>query len=160
MSWRRNDGEGGVGTFDVTVGVTNVDETPEITSNNPTHTFAEIEYDYVHEALDLNVDTFTARDEEDGNGIVWAVSGTDGGDFTISTGVTMGEGALFFRIRPNYEDPDDDDTDNVYEVTLIARDSTGVQNSREYPVTVTVTDVERAAGHRRELRSTTELHGD
>ena len=54
-----NDGEGGIGTYDVTVEVTNVDETPEVTSNNPTHNFAEIEYDYVHEALDLNVDTFT-----------------------------------------------------------------------------------------------------
>ena len=32
-------------------------------------------------------------------------------------------------------------TDNVYEVTLIARDTTGVPKSREYPVTVTVTDV-------------------
>ncbi len=137
-----NDGAGGVGTFNVTVTVTNVDETPEVTSMNETQTFAEIEYDYVHEALDLNVDTFIARDEEDGTGIVWAVSGTDGGDFTISTGVTMGEGALFFRIRPNFEVPDDADTDNVYEVTLIARDTTGVQNSREYPVTVTVTDVD------------------
>ena len=88
------------------------------------------------------VDTFTARDEEDGiGGITWAVSGTDEGDFTISTGTGMGEGALFFRIRPDFEVPVNADTDNVYEVTLIARDTTGVQNSREYPVTVTVTDV-------------------
>ena len=29
----------------------------------------------------------------------------------------------------------------MYEVTLIARDTTGVQKSRDYPVTVTVTDV-------------------
>ena len=50
-----NDGAGAaVGTFNVTVTVTNVDETPEITSMNAdTHTFAEIEYDYVHAALDL-----------------------------------------------------------------------------------------------------------
>ena len=53
----------------------------------------------------------------------------------------MGEGALFFRIRPNFEVPVNADTDNVYEVTLIARDTTGVPKSREYPVTVTVTDV-------------------
>ena len=42
------------GTFAVTVTVTQVDETPEITSLNPTHTFPEIEYDYVHAATDLN----------------------------------------------------------------------------------------------------------
>ena len=137
-----NDGAGGIGRFNVTVTVTNVDETPEVTSNNPAHNFAEIEYDYVHVALDLNVDTFTARDEEDGTGgITWAVSGKDVGHFTISTGTGMGEGALFFRIRPNFEVPVNVDTDNVYEVTLIARDTTGVQKSREYPVTVTVTDV-------------------
>ena len=87
-----------------------MDETPEITSENPTHTFAEIEYDYEYEAMDLAVDTFTARDEEDGTGgITWAVSGTDEGDFTISTGTGMGEGALFFRPNPapDFEDPDD-----------------------------------------------------
>ena len=103
-----NDGEGGIGTFNVTVTVTNVDETPEITSKNPAHTFPEIEYDYVHVAADLNVATFTARDEEDGTGIIWTVSGTDGGHFTISTGLTSGEGVLFFRIRPDFEEPDDD----------------------------------------------------
>ena len=43
-----NDGQGesnSVGTFTVTVNVTPVDETPVITSNNATQTFAEIEYD-------------------------------------------------------------------------------------------------------------------
>ncbi len=131
------------GTFAVTVTVTQVDETPEITSEKDTHTFAEIEYDYEYAATDLAVYTFTARDEEDGTaGITWAVGGTDGGDFTISTGTGMGEGALFFRIRPNFEDPVNENTDNVYEVTLIARDTTGVQKSRDYPVTVTVTDVD------------------
>ena len=138
-----DDGQGGIGTFNVTVTVTNVDETPEVTSNNPTHTFAEIEYDYVHEAMDLKVDIFTARDEEDGTGgIIWAVSGKDAGHFTISSGTTTGEGVLFFRIRPNFEDPVNADTDNVYEVTLIARDTTAQQRSRDYPVTVTVADVD------------------
>ena len=129
-----DDGQGGVGTFNVTVTVTNVDETPEITSNNPTQTFAEIEYDYVHVAIDLEVDIFTARDEEDGTGgIIWAVSGRDVGHFTISTGTTTGEGVLFFRIRPDFEVPVNADTDNVYEVTLIARDTTGVKNPGTTP---------------------------
>ena len=106
-----NDGEGGVGTFNVTVTVTQVDETPEVTSNNPTRTFAEIEYDYEYADMDLQVDIFTARDEEDGTGgIIWAVSGTDEADFTISSGTTTGEGVLYFRPNanrniPDYEEP-------------------------------------------------------
>ena len=106
-----NDGQGesnSVGTFTVTVNVTPVDETPVITSNNATQTFAEIEYDYVHQAEDLGVATFTARDEEDGiNDITWTLGGTDEGDFTLSTGTINGEGKLFFRNPPNFEAPDD-----------------------------------------------------
>ena len=137
-----DDGQGGVGTFNVTVTVTPVDETPEITSNNATQTFAEIEYDYVHAPAELEVDTFTARDEEDGTiGIIWTLGGTDAGDFTISTGATTGEGLLVFKNPPNFEAPTDAGTDNVYEVTVIARDTTSPLKSRDYPVTVTVTDV-------------------
>ena len=43
-----DDDQGGVGTFNVTVTVTNVDETPEITTTAASHTapsFMEIEYD-------------------------------------------------------------------------------------------------------------------
>ena len=140
-----NDGEGGGGTFNVTVTVTNVDETPEVTSGNPTHTFAEIEYDYEYADMDLQVDIFTARDEEDGaGGIIWAVSGTDGGDFTISSGTTTGEGVLYFRPDatrniPDYERPNDMGGDNVYNIIVKATDTTS--HTRDYDVTVTVTDV-------------------
>ena len=137
-----DDGQGGVGTFNVTVTVTNVDETPEITSNNATQTFAEIEYDYVHAPAELEVDTFTARDEEDGTiGITWTLGGTDAGDFTISTGATTGEGLLVFKNPPNFEAPTNAGTDNVYEVAVIARDTTSPHKTRDYPVTVTVTEV-------------------
>ena len=141
-----NDGQGGIGTYDVTVTVTQVDETPEITSDNPTHTFPEIEYDYEYAVGDLQVAIFTARDEEDGTGIVWAVSGTDGGDFTISTGVTMGDGVLYFRPNPpgnnpDFEDPDDEDGDNVYNIIVKATDTTAPFKTRDYPVTVTVREV-------------------
>ena len=137
-----DDGQGGVGTFNVTVTVTPVDETPEITSNNATQTFAEIEYDYVHAPAELEVDTFTARDEEDGTiGITWTLGGSDAGDFTISTGATTGEGLLVFKNPPNFEAPTNAGTDNVYEVTVIARDTTSPHKTRDYPVTVTVTEV-------------------
>ena len=121
-----------VGTFDVTVTVTNVNETPEITSNNATQTFAEIEYDAT--TANLEVDTFTGRDEETET-ITWSLGGTDMGDFSINSA----SGLLSFSQRPNYEMPADDGGNNVYNIIVKARDT--ANNTRDYPVTVTVTDV-------------------
>ena len=71
-----DDGEGGVGAFPVVVTVTNVDETPEITTTAASHTapsFAEIEYDFTGTPT-LEVATYAARDEE-GQTISWSLSG-------------------------------------------------------------------------------------
>ena len=130
-----DDGEGdtnSVGTFNVTVTVTNVNETPEITSENATQTFAEIEYDAT--TANLKVDTFTGRDEETET-ITWSLGGTDMGDFSINSA----SGLLSFSQRPNVEMPADADGNNVYDIIVKARDTTN--NTRDYPVTVTVTDV-------------------
>ena len=131
------------GTFAVIVTVTNVDETPEITTTASSHTapsFMEIEYDAT--TADLVVVAYAARDEEDGTtGITWSLSGTDAGDFTISTDTTTGMGTLTFRNWPNYEIAVDGDTDNDYEITVRASDTTGTTKTREMSVVVTVTDV-------------------
>ena len=87
------------------------------------------------------VAAYTAMDPE-GEDITWSLSedtndSPDYGDFTIEGGV------LTFRDGPpDYEDPKDDDTDNVYNVTVVASDSDA--NGKEEMVTlmVTVTDVE------------------
>ena len=102
----------GVGKYTVTVTVTNVDETPEITTTGPTHatpSFAEIEYDAM--TADLTVADYAARDEEDNQNITWSKAGTDAGDFTIDTNT----GVLSFAQRPNFEMPVDGTTppDNV-----------------------------------------------
>ena len=70
--------------------------------------------------------------------VTWSTSGTDAADFTInaSTGVLS-------MVARNYEDPDDADTDNVYEVTVTATDAD--ENSATRAVTVTVTDVRETA---------------
>ncbi len=129
-----NNAQGGktgtkTGTFAVTVTVTDVDETPEITTTDPSHTapsFPEIEYD--------------ARDEEAEN-ITWSLTGNDAGDFTIDS-----NGVLTFRNRPDYEMPTDrgadpPNPDNVYEIVVKATDATPNANTRELGGTVTVTDV-------------------
>ena len=137
-----DDGQGesnSVGTFPVTVTVTvtNVDETPEITTTAASHTapsFMEIEYDAA--TADLVVADYDGRDEE-GQTISWSRTGTDAGDFTID-GTT---GVLSFAQRPNFEIPADGGGDNVYNITVRARDTASPVNTRELEVVVTVTDV-------------------
>ena len=123
--------------YPVTVTVTNVDETPEITGSE-LPSFAEIEYDATSPVL--TVETYTARDEE-GESIEWSVDGTDMGDFSIDSST----GVLSFAQRPNYEMADDDDTDNTYEIIVKATDGDtsvpNLTNITEYHVTITVTDV-------------------
>ena len=77
--------------------------------------------------------TFSAMDQ-DGDAIVWSLSGRDEGDFTIEGGV------LAFKSPPNYESPVSDATGtqaekNVYNVTVEATGGT-------QKVVVTVTNVD------------------
>ena len=59
--------------------------------------------------------------------------GTDGSAFAISDG-----GALTFSGTPDHERPADADTDNVYEITIVASDG---NNEGSLDVSVSVTDV-------------------
>ena len=80
------------------------------------------------------VATYTSTDQEKDE-ITWSLSGTDGADFSII------RGDLTFNAGPDYEDPADDDRNNVYQVTVEVSDGT---NTVTLPVTVTVTDVNEA----------------
>ena len=101
---RADDGQNesnSVGTFTVTVTVTPVDETPEITTTGPTHatpSFAEIEYDAT--TADLTVADYDARDEER-EPITWGLGGDDAGDFTIN----RNSGVLSFAQSPTLRFP-------------------------------------------------------
>ncbi len=65
--------------------------------------------------------------------VTWSKEGTDAADFSIDS--STGQLSMVSR---NYEDPDDANTDNVYEVTVKATDADG--NSAMVSITVTVTD--------------------
>ena len=58
---------------------------------------------------------FDAIDPE-GQPIRWQLSGNDSADFTVN------EGILTFVIPPDFENPADQNRDNIYEVTVEARD--------------------------------------
>ena len=84
------------------------------------------------------VAAYTATQDADGNSIsvTWTRSGADADSFAIS-----GDGRLGFANDPNYEDPQDADADNVYQITVTATDST-TSASSELAVTITVTNVD------------------
>ena len=110
-------------TLVLTVTVTNVDETPEVTGNSL--------IDYPENGADP-VATYTADDPENAQ-ITWSLSGDDSGDFSISSA-----GVLTFDSPPDYEVPASDVTVNVYLVAVRASDGT---NTGTLPVAVTVTNV-------------------
>ena len=81
--------------------------------------------------------TYTATDA-DGQAVsvTWSLEGDDSGDFTISAG-----GALSFASSPDHESATDDNTDNIYDVTVVATDGT---EAGRLNVSVTVTGVDEA----------------
>ena len=105
-----DDGQGGVGTFDVTVTVTDQNEGPIVSGRDSRS---------VSEDFDAVLETYTATDPEDPTADItrWSVTGRDGGDFTINE-----DGELTFRNPPDHERPADSDSDNVYEVIVRASD--------------------------------------
>ena len=111
-------------TIDVTITVTGVDETPVITGD------AALNY---AENGTAAVATYSATDPESAT-ITWSLEGDDAAGFEISAG-----GELTFKSSPDHEAAADADTDNTYEVTVVASDGT---NEDRWDVTITVTDVD------------------
>ena len=111
-------------SIDVTVTVTDVNEAPVITGD------AALNY---AENGTAAVATYSATDPESAT-ITWSLEGDDAADFEISAG-----GELTFKSSPDHEAAADADTDNTYEVTVVASDGT---NEDRWDVTITVTDVD------------------
>ena len=68
--------------------------------------------------------------------VTWTKSGSDAADFTIDSGT-----GVLSMVGRDHEDPQDADTDNVYEVTVTATDEDSITGS--VSITVTVTDVDK-----------------
>ena len=102
-----------------------VNEPPEISSGSRT------EFSYRENGA-ASLYTYMATDPE-GAAIAWSLSGADAGDFTINE-----NGVLSFASPPDYENPTDAGSDNVYNVTVVVTDAGGLTD--ELDVTVTVTD--------------------
>ena len=77
--------------------------------------------------------TATASDA-DGDTLSYSISGDDAGRFSVAS-----SGALSFITSPDFESPQDADTNNVYELSVDASDGSATAS---LSVTITVTDVD------------------
>ena len=107
----------------LTIGVTNVNEAPVITSA-ATATFAENSTATVY--------TVTATDADAGTTFTYSLSGNDANLFDINNGIVT------FKTAPNFELPSDSGANNVYDINVIASD--GILNTTK-AVAITVTNV-------------------
>ena len=118
------------GTFEETVTVTPVDESPTITTTSSSATALR-----QNENQTSRLYTYRATDPERST-VTWSVGGTDGRFFTIDE---RGQFSFSESSPPDFEQPRDADRDNVYDVMIQARDD-GF-NAASLPVTVTVREV-------------------
>ncbi len=81
------------------------------------------------------VTTLSATDAESDT-ITWSLSGTDAGLFAVDAT----SGLLTFNTPPNFEDAQDEDGDNSYQVTVTATDDGTPSESSTLEVTVRVTN--------------------
>ena len=134
-------------TVMVTIMVMNVDE-PPVFGEAPqplTSIRGDRSVSYDENAMDV-VATYEATGTEAASA-TWSISGADADDFRINN-----VGELTFATAPDYEAPADADTDNVYEVTVVATAGTATQ---EAAVTVTVTNLQEE-----DLKTTYDANGD
>ena len=104
--------------------VTNVNEAPVITTRSRTE-FTQ------RENTASVLYTYRATDPDRNDVIRWSVEGADGGDFAIYGGV------LTFRRLPDFEEPADANTDNLYQITVVASDLQGSRDTVEATITIT-----------------------
>ena len=80
--------------------------------------------------LNNRVARYNASDPE-GDSFQWSVDGIDASSFTMDTG-----GNLRFSTQPDREAKD------TYDITILATDDADPPNAGEFPITVTITDVD------------------
>ena len=123
-------------TETLTITVTDVNEYAPVFAGG---TVATVSY---AENATTAVTTVTATDADTGQTITLALSGDDGGLFSITPA-----GELTFNTAPDFEVPTDMGGNNVYEVTITATDNGSTpEMTAMQALTITVTDVEEPLG--------------
>ena len=128
-----------VGTYTVTYNVTDSDGNAA-TEVTRTVTVADTTAPEITGSENVNVNenetavgTYSANES-----VTWSLSGVDSSNFSCNET----SGALVFSSAPNYEVPTDDDSNNVYTLTLTATDPYG--NATSVNISITVVNVVEA----------------
>ncbi|MDU8910304.1 ExeM/NucH family extracellular endonuclease [Aestuariicoccus sp. MJ-SS9] len=126
FSYTVSDGRGGSDTATVTVTVQGENDAPEIAAN------ASVTVDENTTAVPAGI----SATDIDGDTLTFGIAG--GADAALFQ-IDAASGALSFIDAPDYENPQDDDGDNVYDVTVGVND--GNSGSAAANIAVTVADV-------------------
>ena len=133
--WSRSDALGWSAGQKIVVGITQ-DSTPPANAA-PVFTSAD---NFTADENQMAVGTVIATDADAGDTVSYAVTGgADMAHFEIDSS----SGVLTFVTAPDHENPADDGTNNVYQVTVTATGGTGARElTATQDITVTVTDVD------------------
>ena len=115
-------------TQSISVAVTNVDEAPSFAATTQDLSVSENSSASVYQAQ--------ASDPE-GATLAYSASGTDAGLFDLDSA----SGELTFKQSPNFEQPTDQDSNNVYQLDITASDGA---NQTSQAVSITIADVNEA----------------
>ena len=84
--------------------------------------------------LAIDVNATDADGDTEGSGITYRINaGEDANRFDIDADT----GEIFFKTEPDFENPGDDDGNNIYRVNVLATDSTGLVDSQFIQIEVT-----------------------
>jgi serralysin len=127
ISVRATDTAGNIANQSISITVTNVNEAPEISlpSANPTHAITQAENI-------SSITTYTATDVDAGTTLTWSISGTDAAAFTINSS----SGVLTFAANPDFEAPQDADTNNSYILIVTVSDGS-LSDTQTLTITIT-----------------------
>ena len=127
ISVRATDTAGNIANQSISITVTNVNEEPEISlpSANPTHAITQAENI-------SSITTYTATDVDAGTTLSWSLSGTDAAAFIINSS----SGVLAFITAPDFEAPQDADTDNSYILIVTVSDGS-LSDTQTLTITIT-----------------------
>jgi len=114
-------GGGGGGGDSYTAPVTPTNNAPTITNSTTNYSVVENQ---------MSAFTITATDA-DGDTLSYTIGGTDASLFSVSS-----SGVVTFNTAPDYENPSDADTNNVYDLMASVSDGS-LSDSKDFMVTVT-----------------------
>ena len=95
---------------------------------------------FTQSSVSINVDENSAgsvyqaqASDADGDPLVYSIDGTDAALFTIDSS----SGELNFKTPPDFEQPADNGTDNIYDLAITATDPVGNQGSQSLAIAIT-----------------------